>query len=285
MKNRFMCFQVRLMLVIIVSLFPVSQSFAQTFPKAKNAIRILTYNTHYCKGATDPGAINRENTEKLAQVIKAMDADIVALQELDSASLHRGSRYLLKEIADATGIKYVPVYGNAAPFDGGSIGCGVLIKKDLPIRKKEIIHLPGEETRVAVKVELKNLIFIGTHADLNDKMRTEGAQIVCDNTKDEKKIVFLAGDLNDSHRWTNCGIAFPVWLESFSIISDVVGNSIPGRTDDGALIDYILLAKNKKAPKVKVIQTQIIRSLSIDGKNTDTSTISDHYPVFVDIKF
>ena len=285
MKNRFMYFQVRLVLVIIVCLFPVSQSFAQTFPKAKNAIRILTYNTHYCKGATDPGAINKENTEKLAQIIRAMDADIVALQELDSASVHRGSRYLLKEIADATGIEYVPVYGNATSFDGGSIGCGVLIKKNLPIRKKEIIHLPGDETRVAVKVELKNLIFIGTHADLNDKMRTEGAQIVCDNIKNENKIILLAGDLNDSHRWTNGGIAFPVWLESFRVISDVAGNSIPGRTDDGALIDYILLAKNKKAPKVKVLQTHILRSLSVDGKEIDTATISDHYPVFVDIKF
>ena len=285
MKNRFMYFQVRLLLFITVCLFSVPQLFAQTFPKAKDVIRILTYNTHYCKGATDPGAINRENIEKLAQVIKAMDADIVALQELDSASLHRGSRYLLREIAGATGIGYVPVYGNAALFDGGSIGCGVLVKKDFPIRKKEIIHLPGEETRVAVKVELKELIFIGTHADLNDRMRAEGAQIVCDNIRDEKKIVFLAGDLNDSHRWSNGGIAFPVWLENFTIVSDVVGNSIPGRSDDGALIDYILLAKNKKASKVKILQTQIIRSLSVDGEEIDTATVSDHYPVFVDIKF
>ena len=64
-----------------------------------------------------------------------------------------------------------------------------------------------------------------------------------------------------------------------------MGNSIPGRTDDGALIDYILLAKNKKASKVKVLQTHILRSLSVDGKEIDTATISDHYPVFVDIKF
>ena len=26
---------------------------AQTYPKEGNVIRILTYNTHYCKGGTD----------------------------------------------------------------------------------------------------------------------------------------------------------------------------------------------------------------------------------------
>lgn len=46
-------------------------------------------------------------------MIKALDADVVALQELDSAAIGRGARYLLKEIADAAGSGYVPYYGSA----------------------------------------------------------------------------------------------------------------------------------------------------------------------------
>lgn len=258
---------------------------AQNYNKEKGAIRLLTYNTHYCKGATDPGELTKDNIEKLGKVIKALDADVVALQELDSASIHRGNRYLLKEIADAAGSGYVAYYGNAAPFDEGSIGCGVLIKNTLPVKGIQVIHLPGDETRAAVAVELKNFIFIGTHSDLNDEKRREGAQIVCDWVGKKSKPVFLAGDLNDSHRWPNGGVSFPVWIKYFDIISDTTGNSIPGRTDSEALIDYILLLKNRKASKVKVLRTHILRTVSVDGKSVDTATVSDHYPVFVDVKF
>ena len=55
---------------------------AQTYPKEGNVIRILTYNTHYCKGGTDPGSINDANTRLLASVIKTLDADVVSLQDL-----------------------------------------------------------------------------------------------------------------------------------------------------------------------------------------------------------
>lgn len=258
---------------------------AQNYNKEKGAIRLLTYNTHYCKGATDPGELTKDNIENLGKVIKALDADVVALQELDSAAVGRGARYLLKEIADAAGSGYVPYYGNAAPFDEGSIGCGVLIKNTLPVKGIQVIHLPGDETRAAVAVELKNFIFIGTHSDLNDEKRREGAQIVCDWVGKKSKPVFLAGDLNDSHRWPNGGVSFPVWVKYFDIISDTTGNSIPGRTDSGALIDYVLLLKNRKASKVKVLRTHILRTVSVDGKSVDTATVSDHYPVFVDVKF
>ena len=76
-----------LSIVLAGTLFSVKP---QSYPKAPGAIRLLTYNTHYCKGGYDPGEINESNVKKLAQVIKALDADVIALQELDSASQSRG---------------------------------------------------------------------------------------------------------------------------------------------------------------------------------------------------
>ena len=163
-----------LSIVLAGTLFSVKP---QSYPKAPGAIRLLTYNTHYCKGGYDPGEINESNVKKLAQVIKALDADVIALQELDSASQSRGNRYLLHEIAKHTGIEYTDVYANAARFDKkGSIGCGALVRKNLPIVSRYIAYLPGDEPRAAIQLELEKFVFIATHSDLNNEKRRQGPQ-------------------------------------------------------------------------------------------------------------
>lgn len=173
-----------LSIVLAGTLFSVKP---QSYPKAPGTIRLLTYNTHYCKGGYDPGEINEGNVKKLAQVIKALDADVIALQELDSASQSRGNRYLLREIAEHTGIEYTDVYANAARFDKkGSIGCGALVKKNLPIVSRYIAYLPGDEPRAAIQLELEKFVFIATHSDLNNEKRRQGTKIICNDSREMK---------------------------------------------------------------------------------------------------
>src|SRR5699024_9713253 len=100
--------------------------------------------------------------------------------------------------------------------------------------KKKIIPLAGDEARSAVRVDFEKFTFMGTHLDLNDAKRTQSASTLVNETDFIRKPCFLAGDLNDSHRWSNGGIAFPVLADKFSIVSDTEGNTIPGRTDNGA---------------------------------------------------
>lgn len=216
---------------------------AQTYPKKENVIRLLTYNTHYCKGGSDPGSIDDYNTRRLASVIEALDPDVVALQELDSAMSDRRRRDLLKQISEFTGLDYQHFFGGLAPINGGKVGPGLLFKKDLKVVKKGIIPLAGVKARSAVRVDFEKFTFMGTHLDLNDAKRTQSASTLVNETDFIRKPCFLAGDLNDSHRWGNGGIAFPVLARKFSIVSDTEGNTIPGRTDNRALIDYILFQR------------------------------------------
>ena len=256
---------------------------AQTYPKKENVIRLLTYNTHYCKGGSDPGSIDDYNTRRLASVIETLDPDVVALQELDSAMSDRRRRDLLKQISEFTGLDYQHFFGGLAPINGGKVGPGLLFKKDLEVVKKKIIPLAGDEARSAVRVDFEKFTFMGTHLDLNDAKRTQSASTLVNETDFIRKPCFLAGDLNDSHRWGNGGIAFPVLADKFSIVSDTEGNTIPGRTDNGALIDYILF-KDYKNSGIKIVETHIVRTLKVNGSVIDLGSISDHYPVYLDIE-
>ena len=93
------------------------------YPKpSQSAIRLMTYNSYYCRGNTGTPAVSQTNTENFARVIKTLDADIVAIQELDKGALNRNKRDLLQEIADATGIDYQVVFAPAADYMGGKIG-------------------------------------------------------------------------------------------------------------------------------------------------------------------
>ena len=121
--------------LLLAGLLCASNSFSQTYPKQDGVIRLLTYNTHYCKGGTDPGSLNDLNTKRFANILKALDADVVALQELDSAANGRWKRVLLDDIAKWSELDYVQVYGIAADYDGGSVGNGTLVKRWLPIKK------------------------------------------------------------------------------------------------------------------------------------------------------
>ena len=71
-------------------------------------------------------------------------------------------------------------------------------------------------------------------------------------------------------------------LSLYTKKSDTVGNTIPGRTDNGALIDFILLSKKGKN-KIKIVDSKIVREINIEEKTIDLGEISDHYPVFTDI--
>lgn len=272
-----------LTLFILLVLTSVCSVDAQTYPKAPGVIRLLTYNTHYGKGGGSPGVMNDSNIVNLGRVIRALDADIISLQELDSASQGRGNRYLLCDIAQSTGLDYADFYGNAQPFDkNGSIGCGALVKKNLPVKSRYVAYLPGDEGRAAVEIELDKFVFIATHSDLHNEKRKQGAKIICNDAREMDKPVFVAGDLNDSFRWSGGGYSFPVFARDFVIASDTVGSSIPGRADDGGLIDFILLSK-KNRKKIKIVDTHIVRTLEIDGEKVDLAHVSDHYPIFVDI--
>ena len=103
--------------ILLALLLVVTAAFAQT------NLKIMSYNVRNGKGMDGVRDI-----ERVAQVIKSAEADVVAVQELDSMTNRSGKKYVLGEIAALT--KMHAEFFPAIEFDGGKYGIGILSKKN-----------------------------------------------------------------------------------------------------------------------------------------------------------
>ena len=257
-----------------------------SWPKASDkTLRLMTYNSFYCKGNdSDPSknGFSYANTAAFARVIKALAPDVIAIQELDKDASDRGRRNLLAEIAAATGEEWTAVFGEAADYAGGKIGPGLLVRKSLPVKSVRQVSIPGNEARVLIIAEFDGFVFIATHLDTDDAKRKSSASTINyeSNKYDGVKPVFLAGDLNDSPYWTGGGAAFPVLKEEFEIKSPADG-SLPAQ--NGQTIDWILYDANG-TETIEFMDSHIVKSVLFGSSLERLDTVSDHYPVILDIE-
>jgi len=151
-------------------------------------VKILSYNVKNCQGMD--GVVDYQ---RVADVIKRIDPEIVALQELDSATQRSKGVVVLNELARLTGMSHT--YGASIDYQGGKYGIGILTKEK-PVNWKRI-PLPGsEEQRSLLIVELEKFVMGCTHFSLTQEDRLSSAYIVSNAFKIYSKPVFLAGDLN-----------------------------------------------------------------------------------------
>lgn len=109
------------------------------------SLRLMTYNVHNCIG-TD----RQTDIERIAAIVRRQAPDVVAVQEVDSATQRSGGRYVLGELASLTGMH--ANFARAIDFQGGAYGIGVLSKRK-PL-SCTMCPLPGrEEERALLVVE------------------------------------------------------------------------------------------------------------------------------------
>jgi len=155
---------------------------------------LATYNIHSCIGGD-----RRYNPERILGVIQELDADIIALQEVDSRE-HRGLE-LMHWLAHETGLHAIP--GPTLLRQTGKYGNALLLRCDaLRVRLIDLTVLKNEP-RGAIDVDVNCdghvLQLIATHLGLSPAERREQVQRVLEGfgTKD----CVLMGDLNEWFVW------------------------------------------------------------------------------------
>lgn len=160
-------------------------------------LRVLSYNIHHGEG-TD----GRLDLARIAEVIKAVQPDVVALQEVDRLVGRTGSVDQPSELAKLTEMEVV--FGPNIELEGGHYGNAVLSR--LPIVSHENHLLPclddGEQRGVldvVVETESGHVRVLATHLDhrRDDAERLASVTAIHELiAADLQQPVLLAGDLN-----------------------------------------------------------------------------------------
>jgi len=227
-----------------------------------NSLKILTYNVRNARGLDDV-----TDYDRVADVINRIDADAVAIQELDSATERSNGVVVLDELARRTGM--YASYNKSIDYKGGAYGVGVLTREK-PLRK-EGIPLPGsEEQRSLLLVELQDYIICSTHWSLNQSDRVASVDVINSRLKDHTaKPLFLAGDLNA----VPTSEEIQKLSEEWTFLNDVTQPTIPVNNPNRC-IDYLLF-KNNPQFEVNLIESTV----------ESEPMASDHLPVWVSITF
>src|SRR4051794_5624884 len=159
-------------------------------------IRVASYNMRKAIG-TD----RRRRPERTLEVLRELDADVVALQEADRRFGSRSSAIPLEMIEAHSGYKPVPFEARDGSI--GWHGNALLVKKEVEIVHKELVHLPSLEPRGAVMADLRldgeALRVVGMHLDLSGLWRRRQAHTILNHigTRDAAMPTVLMGDLNE----------------------------------------------------------------------------------------
>ncbi len=208
-----------------------------------STLKILSYNVRNARGMDDV-----TDYDRVANVIKRIDADCVALQELDSATERSNGIVVLDELARRTGMH--ATYNKSIDYQGGGYGIGILTKCK-PIHSKAI-PLPGrEERRSLLVVEMPDYVICSTHWSLTQKDRVNSVKIINELLeKQTNKPVFLAGNLNavlESEKMQKL-------TQKWTILNNPFQPTIPV-VNPTKCIDYVLVKDNPKF-KFNVLETK-----------------------------
>ena len=236
---------------IALTILLTSHSYSQSVVDSTKIVRVLTFNIYH--GETMKGDFN---LDVLSNVIKKVNPDLVALQEVDFKTNRAKGYDLVTELGLRT--KLAPIFGKAMAFDGGEYGEGVLSKYSfLSTKNHALAARKDKEPRAAleVNVTLKSgdtIRFVGTHLDhTKDPIdRINQAKQLNAIFSENDTPTILAGDLNAKPDSKAMQILFEKWQPSFLNFEPTIPSN--GATSK---IDYILF---RPAHKWKVIKKEVI---------------------------
>ncbi len=166
-------------------------------------ITVATYNMRKAIG-TD----RRRMPERTLEVLREIDADVIALQEADRRFGRRAGVLTAHLLDEHSPWKAIPLGVRALSM--GWHGNVLLVRKDAVVVDCEAIHLPALEPRGAVMADVRvngaMLRVVGMHLDLSGLWRRRQAHAILTHVANctVRHPSVLMGDLNEWTRAAGC---------------------------------------------------------------------------------
>ncbi|WP_326524359.1 endonuclease/exonuclease/phosphatase family protein [Sphingomonas sp.] len=224
-------------------------------------ITVASYNMRKAIG-TD----RRRRPERTLEVLRELDADVIALQECDRRFGTRAGVIPLHMLDEHSPWKAVPLAVRTHSM--GWHGNALLVRKEALVGDAEVIHLPTLEPRGAVMADVRvkglPLRVVGMHLDLSGLWRRRQAHAILHHVAASRVHypTVMMGDLNE---WTRAAGCLKDFCRDFT--SAETGPSFHARRPV-ARLDRILVS-----PEWRIVDCGVHASLA-------ARTASDHLPIW-----
>lgn len=251
------------LLILFLFSFP-SVGAVPKVVKDSTKIKVLSYNLRFGELAS---------LEELADFIKKVDPDVVALQEVDSHTFrdrakHQNDKDFATELGYRTGM--FSAYGKTIPYKKGYYGIAILSK--YPLAQVERKYLPktqnGKEQRAVLIADVEYMeneyfTFASTHLDYtNTEERQTQVKKLNELLTNRDYPVIIGGDFNAHPDSKEIDEGMKFW-QRLSEIEPTVPTENPKNT-----IDYIFAYPSSQFKRVK-------------AKTYTDVKLSDHLPISV----
>lgn len=235
-----------------------------------SSLKILSYNIHHANPPSEEGKID---IDAIIEVIRSINPDLVALQEVDYNTERSGGENQAKLIAEALDMKYY--FAKALDYDGGEYGTAILSK--YLITEKETLRLPNDpgestEDRVVafglVKFEDLEILFGSTHLDYKKESKSRILQVkrIIEHSKSSPIPIIIAGDFNASSGSETINLMDSEFTRTCNSCPPTIPVNNPSRA-----IDFIFYKHPQDKLDVKL------------HKVIDEKYASDHLPVYTEV--
>lgn len=227
----------------------------------RQGLRLASYNIQKAVGVDF-----RRDPTRILDVVNGLDADVVALQEVDKRLGERPSVLCRRMIEEETDFRIAPLSQNEVSL--GWHGNAMLVRRDHPILATGHIDLPGLEPRGAVRVDVATengpVAVVGAHLGLIRYSRRLQLATIRAHLDDAPHRTVIMGDFNE---WSEERGMEPLAGE-YNIIS-------PGKSFHAA------------APVAGLDRVALGAEVSLLDAGVDegplASRASDHLPIWADV--